>query len=138
MDMRRIIIGILILLSYLPSSYASKEGALQFSAFTIKSPGIGSSGPVTVTGERSEEGFSSLNVAAFGKSFVLNSSQLAQLRSLSVNGIQISYETGYPQFGGKTIYLVFSKGFTSSLRESRLVTVKERGDINVTDNTQHK
>lgn len=120
MDMQRIIIGLLILL-LCPSSYASKEGLLQFSAFTIESPGVGS-----------------LNVTAFGQSFVLNSSQLAQLRSLSVNGIQISYEAGYPQFGGKTIYLVFSKGFTSSLRESKLVTIKERGDINVTDNTQRK
>lgn len=50
-----------------------------------------------------------------------------------LNGIQLSYEVGYKELGGRTLYIVFSQGFTSGAVVKRFVTVTESGSVKVGD-----
>lgn len=115
----------------MPAS-ASQEGVLAFGAFTINSFGIGESGPIVVSGRQGQRGVESLEVKAFGKVFALNAEQLRMLQGGLLNGLQLSYEGGYRELGGRTIYLWFSKGFTSGVAEAKLITIRENGVITVT------
>ena len=110
---------------------ASQEGVLVFGNFKIESPGIGSSGPVTVSGTQGGKGISSLRVEAFGKQFDLTSDQLKGLAGVMTNGLQLSYEAGYPELGGRTVYLLFSMGWTSSTYRRVFVVITESGSIKV-------
>ena len=106
-------------------AFASKEGPLLFSSFSIASPGVGSSGPVTVTGKTdAADHLIALTVIAFGKTFQLNKDQLMQLVGLKFNGIQLSYEAGYAQLGGRTVYIAFQGGLVASSHTSSLVILE--------------
>ena|SRR5688572_6385287 len=109
---------------------ASEEGALAMSSFTFQSNGI-DSGRVTVTGAQSVTGITALTIKAFNREFILTNSHLQQLKGVIVNAVQLSYETGYPKTGGRTVYLQLSMGFTSGMAAGKRVIVKERGDITV-------
>ena len=111
---------------------ASQEGVLPFSEFSVKSDGIGQSGVVEVKGVKSSEGkFISLTVDAFGKSYSFPEKILSKVSELHQNGIQISYVAGYEQLGGKTVYIQFQKGFTSSIQSKVVVSVNEKGKFRV-------
>ena len=110
---------------------ASKEGLLPLNAFALESPGIGQSGPVKVSGAQSDGGISVLRIEAFGKNFTLQPQQLRSLNGFNANGVQISYEGGYVDLGGRTIYVVFSRGFTSGRVMQRYVAVTETGAVSV-------
>jgi hypothetical protein len=119
----------LALMGIAPLANASKEGVLTFDSFKIESSGIGDSGPVVLSGRQSPDGFENMEVNAFGKTFVFTEAKLKLLRGSPVNGMQLSYEHGYAELGGRTLYLLFSKGFTSGITEARLVTITEDGAI---------
>jgi hypothetical protein len=110
---------------------ASQEGVLTFGTFRVESPGIGNSGVVTVAGRQGAQGVESLRIEAFGKRFDLSRDQLQALQGSMLNGLQLSYEGGYKELGGRTLYIVFSKGFTSGVVSQRLVTVTEDGAVKV-------
>ena len=113
--------------------HASQEGILAFSSFRLESAGIGSSGKVVVEGKQDDEHrIVSLKVEAFGKIFEVPKKKLAGLSELPSNGIRISYEHGYAQFGGRTIYIELQMGFTSGVRKQARVTIAESGAIEVT------
>jgi hypothetical protein len=95
----------------------------------VESLGIGDSGPVVLSGRQSPDGFASLKINAFGKTLALTEPQLKKLKGGHLNGLQLSYEHGYTELGGRTIYVRFSKGFTSGITEARLVTITEDGAI---------
>jgi hypothetical protein len=110
---------------------ASREGMLALGSFRVESPGIGNSGVVLVAGRQGAKGVESLRIEAFGKRFDLSPGQLQALRGGLLNGLQLSYEGGYKEIGGRTLYLVFSQGFTSGVVLKRLVTVTESGEVKV-------
>ena len=112
---------------------ASKEGVLRLDKFQFSSPGIGQSGPVVVSGEQDSNQVVSLTVQAFGRTVSLSKDQLVKLRGGFINGAQISYEAGYRELGGRTIYVILSKGFTSGQQETQLVSVNEQGTVEVND-----
>lgn len=113
------------------STWASREGILAIGEVRIASPGIGESGPIVVTATGDSKGFSALEVQAFGHAARLTEAQLAQLQGQLVNGVQLSYEAGYKESGGRTVYIVLSKGFTSGTQESQQVSVNEEGVVKV-------
>jgi len=115
------------------SALASKEGILRLGSFELTSDGIGESGPVTISGRQGDKGISKLAITAFGKRFELDEAQLAQVQGLPVNGLQLSYEGGYKDLGGRTLYIVFLKGFTSGAVGQRFLIVTEDGAIKVAD-----
>ena len=108
---------------------ASQEGLLTLGSFRVESPGIADSGAVIIEGRQSDKGVESLTITAFGKRLDLSSSQLQALRGGMLNGIQLTYAAGYKELGGRTLYLVFSQGFTSGVVMKRFVTVTESGSV---------
>lgn len=130
--MTRLLALIIALLSLgAPAANASQEGQLSFGAFSVASPGIGESGPIVVNGEANRGAILSLHIAAFGKEIALAPEHLAKLADASPNGIQLSYEGGYRGLGGRTLYIVFSRGFTSGQVATVRVAVDEEGGITV-------
>ena len=122
----------ILLLAVASAAYASQEGILALSSFRLESAGIGSSGKVVVEGKQNEKSqIVSLKVSAFGKDYVVPKEKLAGLSELLANGIRISYEAGYAELGGRTIYVQLQMGFTSHTRMQVLVTVTEDGKIEV-------
>ena len=124
---------ILALYVFSGGASASKEGLLSLNAFALASPGIGASGPVSISGAQSTDGITLLRIEAFGKKFSVGPDQLRELRGFSANGVQITYEGGYVDLGGRTIYVVFSRGFTSGIDGRRYVAVRENGSVTVAD-----
>ena len=110
---------------------ASEEDILRLSTFQLSSPGNGDSGRVTVSGEQSGERVLSLQIEAFGRRTSLSKEQLAKLPSGLVNGVQLNYEVGYEKLGGRTIYVVLSTGHTRVTRVTQVVSVNERGGVEV-------
>lgn len=113
------------------STMASQEGVLAINELRVTSPGIGDSGQVVVTATKGPNGFRALEVQAFGRITRLTESQLTKLQGQFVNGVQLSYEAGYKELGGRTVYIVLSKGFTSGLQEVQTISVNEQGTVTV-------
>jgi hypothetical protein len=88
---------------------------------------------VLVAGEAERGAVVSLRVEAFGNHVVLSADQLGQLVGVSPNGIQLSYEGGYSGHGGRTLYIVFSRGFVSGRVATVQVTIEEEGEIRVSE-----
>ena len=99
---------------------ASKEGILPLSSFRLELDGIGQSGKIIVEGKGDTDGhLLSLKVTAFGKQYVVPRDRLAQFR-VTANGVRISYEAGYRETGGRTVYVQFQMGFTSGTQQEAI------------------
>jgi hypothetical protein len=114
------------------SAPASQEGILALSSFRLESPGIGGSGKVVVEGKQNERNrIARLKISAFGKDYSIPENKLAPLAGVAWNGVRISYEAGYAELGGRTIYVQFQTGFTSGTRAAALITLTEDGKVKV-------
>lgn len=112
---------------------ASQEGVLRLNEFRLSSQGIGDSGPVVVSGAQSDDRFVALRVEAFGRVQSLPAGELGKLKGGLVNGLQLTFDSGYRQLGGRTIYIHLSKGFTSGVQETQVVSLDEQGQWKVGD-----
>jgi len=122
----------LLLFAGVDSVLASKEGILAFSRFHLESDGIGSSGKIIIDGQQNQSSqIVELKISAFGRSYIVPKEQLAGLAELPSNGIRISYEAGYKQLGGRTLYIQLQMGFTSFTKKQAVITVTEDGKIQV-------
>ena len=122
----------LILLAFSAPILASKEGILTLDKLNLESNGIGESGPVNVSGTQTPAGITSFRVEAFGKTIELTPPQLKELEGGQYNLIQLSYERGYAELGGRTIYIKLGKAFTSGEVRGVVVVVTEDGKVKVT------
>jgi hypothetical protein len=119
-----------LLLAFASSAHASKEGILALSRFRLESNGIGSSGKITVEGKQNDKAqIIALRISAFGRDYVVPPEKLRQLAELPSNGVRISYEAGYKELGGRTVYIQLQMGFTSDTTKKALVTIAEDGKI---------
>jgi hypothetical protein len=129
--MRRLILA-MVVFAVATCASASKEGILPLSNFRLESDGIDGSGKVVVEGKGDKDGhLVSLKVTAFGRDYLLPKDKVAQFARLMANGVQISYEAGYAELGGRTVYVQLQMGWTSSTRQKAVVTVTENGKIEV-------
>ena len=96
--MRNFIVIALVALSVAAPVKASQVGWLAFGSFKVESPGIGSSGPVVVSGRQGHDGIESFEVIAFGKLYTLSEQHMSKLQGRLFNGLQFSYEGGYKDF----------------------------------------
>jgi hypothetical protein len=110
---------------------ASEEGVLQLGEFQIQSRGVEQSGPVVITGKQSETEIVALSVQVFGRTINLTKSQLLQLKGQYVNGLQLTYEAGYREVGGRTVYLILSSGFTTGIVTTQLIEINEQGSVKI-------
>ncbi|MCG2711414.1 MAG: hypothetical protein L6416_03710 [Candidatus Omnitrophica bacterium] len=130
--MKKLILVILAIILLSSNVFASEEGVLKLSNFIIKSDGIGDSGAISVTGIKNQQNeFIDLKIAAFDKEYKILEEDLKKIPSASYNGIQLSYVEGYKEFGGKTIYIIFQRGFTSGINKKVLITLSENGSVSI-------
>jgi hypothetical protein len=123
-------LAIVLLLLAASQTYGSQEGMLGWSLFSIESEGIGSSGPVTISGKQNATGVTAMTIKAFGRVYELGKEQLDLLKPMRVNGMQLSYEGGFKDQGGRTLYIQLSSGFfVSGIKARKFVVMKERGDV---------
>ncbi len=118
-----------ILLTLSTAASASQEGILTLDKLLVESAGIGESGAVKVIGSQTPSGVTALSIE--GRSMRLTP-QLMALDGGQYNSIQLSYEGGYKELGGRTIYIKLSKAFTSGQVASAFVVVTEDGKVSVT------
>lgn len=121
-----------ILLTLSTAASASQESILTLDKLLVGSAGIGESGAVKVSGSQTPSGVTALSIEAFGRSMQLTAAQLKALDGGQYNSIQLSYEDGYKELGGRTIYIKLSKAFTSGQVVSAFVVVTEDGKVKVT------
>ena len=128
----RITIAFLLIALSIPT-FASKEGVLTLGKLQLESEGLGESGPVKVSGTQSSTGMTSLRVDAFGKTIQLSPQQLATLHGGLYNLIQLSYERGYKELGGRTIYIKLGTAFTSGEGASIFIAISEDGKVKISE-----
>ena len=109
----------------------SREGTLVWSSFVIESAGVGSSDTVAITGSLSGGSITSMTIKAFGRDVVLERAHLDALKGLPMNGVLLTYEHGYEEAGGRTVYVKMLSGFLSGVRASKVLVVNERGDVRI-------
>jgi len=130
--MKKVLLSVLASFLICSSALASQEGVLALQDFKIETRGIGESGPVIVTGKQDEKNqVTALKVEAFGKAFELKAADLEKIPKFPYNGIQLSFETGYKELGGRTIYVNLQFGFTSGNKQRVLITIPENAAIKV-------
>ena len=129
--MKRMLCAVFMLTFISLNVVASQEGALQLFKFTIESKGIGNSGLVKISGEQNQQNeIISLKIEAFGKEYNISDDNLKKLPKV-YNGIQISYEEGYKELGGKTIYIIFQMGFTSGVKKQTVLSLAENNTVKI-------
>lgn len=129
--MKRLLLAIFVL-TFATHAFASKEGILPLSAFRLESDGIGDSGKVVVEGKGDKDGhIVSFKVTAFGSEHVIPKEKLVELAGLMTNGVRITYEAGYAEVGGRTVYVHLQMGFLSGTGGQRYIAVKENGTIEI-------
>lgn len=130
--MKIICTSMLSLFLLAPTAFASQEGVLSLEKFRVESQGIGESGPVVVTGEKNKQGeFAFLKLEAFGKTYELTKEDLKQIPKLLYNGIQLSYEGGHYDLGGRTIYIMLQMGSAPGIQKKVLISITEKGSIKI-------
>ena len=100
---------------------------MPLSEFHFKSEGVNDSGVVIVEGEKDAQGlFKKLSVKAFGKTFDISGEALKRFPIKTPNGIQLSYEKGYKEPGGRTVYVNFLFGNRKEPPKSALMLESTR------------
>ena len=125
-----LLISALLLATFLNGlAVASQESVVTWDTFRVESHSTGE--PVVVSGKQNTEGLQELRIEAFGRAFTVSQATLRKLGRM-INGMQISSEPGYPELGGRTVYVVFSQGFVAGgTQQSGTLAVNERGDVEV-------
>ncbi|WP_144234574.1 hypothetical protein [Oceanidesulfovibrio marinus] len=128
--MKTVLLVVMILFLCVPSVHASKEGALALSSFFLESKGIGSSGPVLVSGEQDDTGILSMRVEAFGQTYFVPAELLAKLRGTTANGMRLVYCGGMGNISA-SVYVIFSFGFTSREIQTTALIFGEDSSIEI-------
>jgi len=136
--MQKFVTTFLLLCFVGQQSLASQEGVLNFSKFNIESRGIGSSGPVSVSGVRNADGeFSKLTVSFAGQEIEVPN-DVSKHVPAHANVIQLSYLHFPDSQGGRTVFIVFQIGFTSETEpaDKYVIAVSEGGNVSIPDYDQ--
>ena len=112
---------------------ADEEGMVMLTKIEAASTGLDNSGPVHVEASQSAHGLTQLTVSAFGKLQSLSLAQLSSLAGQTFNSIGLSYSRGYPETGGRSVYVLLCQGFSSGIRVFEVVTVTESGCVRVNE-----
>lgn len=84
---------------------ASEEDFVPWSEVTISNSAPQESERVILEAKRSDAGFASFRIRAFGRVFVLTAGDLAKIRDIELSGLSITQEAGYKELGGRTVHV---------------------------------
>jgi hypothetical protein len=110
---------------------ADEEGRLPLAHMQFDSLGLDNSGPINVQAAQDSTGITELKVSAFGKLHTVTKAQLAPISGYVFNAIGVSYSRGYPNTGGRSVYVLLCQGFSSGAEVVAVVTIAKRGDVRV-------
>lgn len=114
-------------------SLASQEAVLPTSYFEVISEGVSNSGRVKVKAQRDRMGkFKFVKVEAFHRTLKIEK-KLIEVLPKDTNGVQISFEEGYEETGGKLLYIAFTKGFSSGSFQKTVILIPEKGPVRLLD-----
>lgn len=112
--------------------HASQEAAIAFQKLHFEAR-LPDDGLVVIEATQDTQGMQRFVVQAFGRSHQLTTAQLHDLDG-RYNSIQVSGEEGYPELGGRTLYIKLSMSFTSSTpRRIKYVVINQAGTVAVKD-----
>lgn len=129
--MRALLAVFLLVLAISENVFASREGMLTFSDFAIKSDGLEGSGKISMEAKQGAMGVTYLKLNAFNREILLDEEQLRSLQNIYLNGVQLSYERGNQNSGGRTVYVIFSRGFTAGVEVVKILAVNEKGEVSI-------
>jgi hypothetical protein len=110
---------------------ADMEGRMPFAHVQYNSAGIDNSGPIKVDVYQNKNGISGLKILAFGSPHVVTKSQLGVIDEYQFNSVGVSYSRGYPNVGGRTVYILLYQVFSSGTQAVAMVVIREHGDPKV-------
>jgi hypothetical protein len=110
---------------------ADEEGRLPLSNIRFDSGGLDNSGPIRVEVIQDSNGIVELKVSAFGRIRRVATTELTAITGRVFNLVGASYSRGYPNTGGRSIYVLLYQGFSSGAEASAVVTILESGDVRV-------
>ena len=119
-------------------TFASVEGMIPLTEFRLYSEGLGDSGKLVIVGTTDKFKLVSLVVKAFGKEYKAPPQVIARVQDQHVNGVSMSYESGYKETGGRTIYVSLTSGFSGDVKSKIVVRITEEGLIEVVDRLSNK
>lgn len=131
--MKRMFLLTTALLAASAAIHASQEGVVAFQKLHFESR-LPEEGLVVIEATQDTQGMQRFIVQAFGRSYQLTTAQLRDLAGGLYNSVQVSGEGGYPELGGRTLYIKVSMGFTSSTQgRSKYVVITQAGTVAVKD-----
>jgi hypothetical protein len=108
----------------------SKEGVMPLSKFKFECRGLAVFGNVVVEGEQNtHRRWAWMRITAFDRIFEIDQKELQKLGEYAPNGVLVTSEMGYPELGGRTLYLQLLMGFSSGIRQRAMISVTEDGQI---------
>lgn len=110
---------------------ADVEGRMPFAHVQYDSAGLDNSGPVSVEVFQDKKGIYELKVSAFGTLHTVTKAKLAAISGYTFNAVGISYSRGYPNTGGRSVYVLLYQVFSSGAEAVALVTITEHGGVRV-------
>lgn len=129
-----LLIAIVVLLSCLAlprSAMADMEGRIPFAHIQYDSLGIDNSGPIKIDVIQDKNGVHELEVLAFGAVHTIAKDQLGVIKGYNSNAVGASYSRGYPNIGGKTVYVLLYQVFSSGTQAVAMVVIREHGSAKV-------
>jgi hypothetical protein len=111
--------------------HADEEGQMVLTRLQLDSIGLDNSGPVHVEATQAEHGVTQLSVSVFGRLYTLKPPQLTAFHNHIINSVGLTYSRGYPNTGGRNVFLLLCQGFSSGIKVFAVVTVAENGGARV-------
>lgn len=123
-----ITVVVFVLCAGLPSTaLADMEVRVPFMHLHYESMGIDNSGPIKADVLQDKNGIFGLKVFAFGSIYAITKSQLETINGYKFNAVGVSYSRGYPNVGGRTIYVLLYQIFSTGSQMAAMVVIRERG-----------
>lgn len=128
-----LIVGVaLILFMGFPNvARADMEGRMPFAHVQYNSAGLDNSGAVRVDVFQDKKGIYELKVFAFGTLHTVTKAQLGVINGNVFNAVGVSYSRGYPNVGGRTVYVLLYQVFSSGAEAVAMVVIREHGNAQI-------
>ncbi|MTV40201.1 hypothetical protein [Duganella radicis] len=132
---RHVIGGMLLALGMLlvpAAGRASSEQPLVLSSFSLVTTSPTDARPIKVWGTQSASGVEALNIEAFDRKFRLSAAQLSELRGLTVNNVQLSFDSAMIKRLPDRLLVQLALGrIADGLIKTKVVYVHSNGELSM-------
>jgi len=128
------LIAVIVLVSCMAfptAAMADMEGRMPFAHIQYDSTGIDNSGPIKIDVFQDKDGVHDLKIFSFGALHTMTKDQLRVINGYMFNAVGASYSMGYPNIGGKTVYVLLYQVFSSGAQAVAMVVIRQHADAKV-------